>query len=96
MKTIKQMIKRLKDHPAVVGLIEYGGAQHRDKSIPGDYDLFAVLATPAPEVESLHFHVGGIPVDLNLRTLDEIRADIAALEKETGGLLAEIVGEAPR
>ena len=74
MKTIKQMIKRLKDHPAVVGLIEYGGAQHRDKSIPGDYDLFAVLATPAPEVESLHFHVGGIPVDLNLRTLDEIRA----------------------
>ena len=29
-----------------------------------------------------------------LRTLDEIRADILALEKETEGLLAEIVGEA--
>jgi type I restriction enzyme M protein len=29
-----------------------------------------------------------------LRTLDEIRADILALEKETEGLLAEIIGEA--
>ena len=28
-----------------------------------------------------------------LRTLDEIRADIAKLEKETEGLLAEIVGD---
>ncbi len=27
-----------------------------------------------------------------LRTLDEIRADILALEKETEGLLGEIVG----
>ena len=29
-----------------------------------------------------------------LRTLDEIRRDILAVEKETGGLLAEIVGSA--
>jgi type I restriction enzyme M protein len=29
-----------------------------------------------------------------LRTLEEIRADILALEKETEGLLAEIVGSA--
>jgi type I restriction enzyme M protein len=29
-----------------------------------------------------------------LRTLDEIRADILALEEETGGLLSEIIGEA--
>ena len=30
-----------------------------------------------------------------LRTLEEIRADILALEKETEGLLGEIIGEAP-
>ena len=29
-----------------------------------------------------------------MRTLDEIKADILALEKETEGLLEEIVGEA--
>jgi type I restriction enzyme M protein len=29
-----------------------------------------------------------------LRTLEEIRADILALEKETEGLLGEIIGEA--
>jgi type I restriction enzyme M protein len=28
-----------------------------------------------------------------LRTLDEIRADILALEKETEGLLGEIIGD---
>jgi len=28
-----------------------------------------------------------------MRTLDEICADILALEKETGGLLGEIIGE---
>jgi type I restriction enzyme M protein len=27
-----------------------------------------------------------------LRTLDEIRADVLALEQETGGLLSEIIG----
>ena len=35
------------------------------------------------------------PVNLTmpLRTLEEIRADILALEKETEGLLGEIIGE---
>ncbi len=31
-----------------------------------------------------------------LRTLEEIRADILALEQETEGLLTEIIGEAGR
>jgi type I restriction enzyme M protein len=31
-----------------------------------------------------------------LRTLEEIRADIVALEKETEGLLSEIIGDGPR
>jgi type I restriction enzyme M protein len=31
-----------------------------------------------------------------LRTLEEIRADILALEKETEGLLFEIIGTSPR
>ncbi len=30
-----------------------------------------------------------------MRTVEEIRADILALEQETEGLLAEIVGSAP-
>jgi type I restriction enzyme M protein len=31
--------------------------------------------------------------DTELRTLEEIRADILALEKETEGLLDEIIGD---
>jgi len=31
-----------------------------------------------------------------MRTLEEIRADILALEKETDGLLSEIIGERPQ
>jgi len=30
-----------------------------------------------------------------MRTLEEIRADILALEQETEGLLSEIIGENP-
>jgi len=56
-----------------VGLIEYGSARHTDAEIHGDYDLVVVVEERDPDVESLHFHVRGVPVDLNIRSLDDIR-----------------------
>ena len=73
MQSIEGMIALLVSHPEVLGLMEYGSARHDDESIHGDYDLFVVVKHRHPQVESLHFYVDGVPVDLNLRTLDEIR-----------------------
>lgn len=71
MQTIKEMVQTLKSNPHVLGLIEYGSP--KDNYATGDYDLFAILKSKDSKVESLHFYVNEIPVDLNLRTLAEIR-----------------------
>lgn len=73
MQTIDEMMSALKHHPEVLGLIEYGSDHQADDYAMGDCDLFVVLDHKDPTVESLHFYVGGVPVDLNLVTLDEIR-----------------------
>lgn len=73
MKSISEMISTLRKNSAVVGLIEYGSSRHHDVCICGDYDLIVVVAERDPEVESLHFRVDGVPVDMNLRSLDDIR-----------------------
>jgi len=67
------MVQKLRDNPEVVGLLEYGSARCADETILGDYDLIAILKDKDPSVHGLHFYVGGVPVDLNLFTLDEIR-----------------------
>jgi hypothetical protein len=73
MQTIDEMISTLKHHPSVLGLIVYGSDHQADDYAIGDCDLFVVLDDKDPTVESLHFYVGSVPVDLNLVTLDEIR-----------------------
>jgi len=73
MNSIPDLIQKLSSNPRVVGLIEYGNARHDAKEFNGDYDLIAILDEHDPDVESVHFFVGETPVDLNLRTLGEIR-----------------------
>jgi len=73
MNSIPEMVSALINNPEVVGLIEYGSARRHDEEIHGDYDLIVVVEERDPEVESLHFHVRGVPVDLNIRSLDDIR-----------------------
>jgi len=73
MNTIAELIQKLISSPDVVGLIEYGSARHQDEILRGDYDLVAVLQERSPDVDSLHFHVRATPVDMSIRTLDDIR-----------------------
>lgn len=73
MQTIDEMISELRRHPEVIGLVRYGSDHRADGYAMGDCDLFVVLNHKNPTVESLHFYVSGVPVDLNLITLDEIR-----------------------
>lgn len=74
MKSIPDMVEVLRGSPWVVGLAEYGSASHADEAICGDYDLVVIVAAGFPQIESLHFQVGGIPVDLNVRSLEQISA----------------------
>ncbi len=74
MNSIGDLIAKLEKNSEVVGLLEYGSAAHSDPEIEGDYDLIVVLRHALPLVESLHFRVGGIPVDINLRSFDQIKA----------------------
>ena len=73
MHTIHSLVETLKQHPQVVGLLEYGSARFADNFDAGDYDLFVIHNEIQTEVESLHFYVdtafGHVPVDLNLRSL---------------------------
>ena len=73
MNTIDEMINMLRNNPEVVGLIEYGSAEWNDDEINGDYDLIVVLRQRDPEVESLHFYIGEVPVDLNVRSIEDIQ-----------------------
>lgn len=74
MRSLIEMIERLKRRSGLIGLVEYGGRHYADTEASGDYDLYAIFATPLPPVESLHFYIDAIPVDLNLITLEELRA----------------------
>ena len=73
-KTARQLVKCLQGHPDVVGLIEYGSARYQDDHFGGDYDLIVVLPERDLDVESLHFQLAGLPVDLNLRSLEDLRS----------------------
>ena len=64
---------QLKGCPDVVGLIGYGSDYGPDAYAVGDCDLFVVLKEKPETVESLHFYICDVPVDLNLTMLEGIR-----------------------
>lgn len=72
MQTIKEMLLTLKSNKNVLGLLEYGSPHEHDDFLTGDYDLFVILRTKDSDIESLHFYINNIPVDLNIRSLEEI------------------------
>jgi hypothetical protein len=73
LKSIEQMLAILKSQSDVLGLVTYGSDQHSIGYAQGDFDLFVVVQGKDPAVESLHFYVAGMPVDLNLITMDHLR-----------------------
>ena len=73
MESINEMIRVLESNLRVIGLIEYGSSVRGDTTEAGDYDLFVVLDERPFGVESLHFYVSRVPVDLNLITVSELK-----------------------
>ena len=69
---LQQLVDRLIAHPKVVGLVRYGRRRLDDPSPAGDLDLYLFVTERPTRVESLHFFWAGIPVDLAIRTLDDL------------------------
>jgi len=57
----------------VLGIARYGRRPAHDMSPGGDFDLFVLVKECPEDVESLHFYLGGVPVDLNIRTIEHLR-----------------------
>jgi hypothetical protein len=65
------LIDRLRRNPAVLAIIQYGGGVCPKAA---DTDLCVVVTERPAGLESAHFWIGNGPVDLNVRTLDELKA----------------------
>ena len=74
IQTMEKMLITLKSNPNVLGLVEYGSPHKLDNYATGDYDLFVILENKDYDVESLHFYINKIPVDLNIRILQELQS----------------------
>ncbi len=72
-QTVDEMLSILKSNPNVLGLMKYGSSHGRENHQAGDYDLFIFLRNKENDVEGLHFYVSSTPIDLNIRTLRQIK-----------------------
>lgn len=73
--SMREMIQKLSEKQEILGLVEYGSAHYKDSdNISGDYDLLAITNKPLSDsVESLHFYIQHIPVDLNFRSIEYLK-----------------------
>ncbi len=71
--SLKELIERLQQNRRVEALIRYGGRAADDERPGGDLDLFVIVKERPAEIESLHFYVNDIPVDLNIRTVSDLK-----------------------
>ena len=69
---LKALVTQLKRNPSVIGLARYGSRSPADLSAGGDFDLFVFVEDRPHDIESIHFYVAGIPVDLNIRCLEDL------------------------
>lgn len=74
--SIEAFITHLKRNDNIVGIVEYGGRAFSDMSPGGDYDLTVIFDKPlSKNIEGVHFHINGIPVDCMLLSVNDFMAD---------------------
>ena len=74
-QNLSELIDRLKESPRVIGIVRYGSRPPEDMSSGGDFDIFVFLGDNSLDLESLHFYIKNIPVDINLRTFGDLDLD---------------------
>lgn len=67
---LKRLVERAAAIPDVVAVGAYGSTASRAWTVDSDLDLMVILAHEAP-VNSVHFFIDGVPVDLNLKQRGE-------------------------
>ncbi len=88
---LPDLLRRLRASPRVVGVARYGGRAADDTTPGGDFDIFVIVRERPSDVESVHFQCGGIPVDMNVRDLDDLRRDEPLTEIDHTLATAEIL-----
>lgn len=71
-QNLSELIDRLRESPGVIGIVRYGSRTPEDMSSGGDFDIFVFLGNNSLDLESLHFYVDYIPVDINLRIIEDL------------------------
>ena len=66
----KELVELLARNPDVLGILQYGAGIGPEAA---DADLCVVVAQRPDGLESIHFWLGSRPVDLNVRTLDDLK-----------------------
>lgn len=79
VRTAQEFVARLAAQPAVAGIVRYGSrgvdaavAAGEGLDPAGDLDLFVLVDERPSELESIHFYLGEVPVDLSVRTWDDV------------------------
>jgi len=67
---LKRLVERAATIPDVVAVGAYGSTASGAWTVHSDLDLIVILAHEAP-VNSLHFFIDGVPVDLNLKRQED-------------------------
>jgi len=75
INSLRELIERFKLHPNVIGLVRYGRRTVDDMSPGGDFDLFVIVKERPSGLESVHFHIEDITVDINFRTLKDLQSE---------------------
>ena len=91
MRTIQDLVDRLKTNARVIGMVRYGSRSVDDRSPGGDFDLFVFIDQRPTDLESIHFHVGDIPVDMSLRTIADLHRPQPIDDIDSVLLTAEIL-----
>ncbi len=88
---LPDLIQRLRANPDVLGIARYGGRSADDAEPGGDFDIFVIVRERPESVESVHFQCGGIPVDMNVRDLDDLRREEPLTEIDHALTTAELL-----
>ncbi|GGH78035.1 putative nucleotidyltransferase [Pullulanibacillus pueri] len=75
MESLQELVNSLIQNPNVIGIIRYGSRKLDDLSPGGDFDIVVISNMRPKGLESIHFDVGDIPIDLSLRRLEDLRRD---------------------
>ncbi len=67
------LLQRLRRNPQVKAILRYGSGPVKGVYL-GDLDLFVITYERPTGVESLHFRAGETPVDLNIRSVQDLVA----------------------